>query len=76
MVLCVLAGTWEFCFCPQYCEKNIQILKDRHFSALELPQRDTDAGLNNSFCNFPDFTADVFYPLPHSFFADNFIHLF
>lgn len=36
-VLHVLAGTCEFCFCPQYCEKNIQILKDRHFCALELP---------------------------------------
>lgn len=32
--------------------------------------------LRDSFHNFPDFTADVFHPLPHLFFSDNFTPIF
>lgn len=32
--------------------------------------------LRDSFHNFPDFTADVFYALPHLFFSDNFTPIF
>lgn len=31
---CVLAETCKFCFCPEYCKKNTQILKDRHFLCI------------------------------------------
>lgn len=63
--MCAKAGTCEFFFCPQYSEKNKQILRQAFLcigAALE-----TDTGLSNIFRNFPDVAADVFCLLPHPF---------